>query len=75
VTKREARPLWHGSLRHAAEVDSRLPAEHYPAGWLTCSNRPRPASRVTCRPILENGCGVDGDPPWQSNRARQYPRN
>jgi hypothetical protein len=23
VTKREARPFWHGSLRHAAEVDAR----------------------------------------------------
>jgi hypothetical protein len=34
VTKREARPLCHGFLRHAAEADSpgavrAIPAEHY----------------------------------------------
>jgi hypothetical protein len=34
--------------------------------------RPFPA---TGRPTLEDGCGPDGDPPRQSNRALQYPRN
>jgi NAD(P)-dependent dehydrogenase (short-subunit alcohol dehydrogenase family) len=35
---------------------------------------PAPASRAH-RPTLEDGCGPDGDPPQQSSRARQYPRN
>jgi hypothetical protein len=61
-------PAWAGRPTRGPSPVRRMGQQRLPAGL------PAPASRAH-RPTLEDGCGPDGDPPQQSSRARQYPRN